>query len=323
MFKKKLTFLLCVMLVLSLGGYAVCKMAGGKQIESGEKEVLLVTSFYPMYVLAQNLVPEDGPIVVKNLTENQTGCLHDYQLTAKDMKLLSEADAFVINGAGMELFIESVLTEAEGLLVMDATTGIDLLEGSAHKHDHAHSQEDEVEDETGEHHHEENGHVWMDVARYRVQAANVSEKLQTLFPHYAKEIRTEYEHYDTELEALEAEVHELEAKVQGQHVVLFHDAFAYLADSLSLNVLGSLALDEETVPSAGEIAELIEEIQYHGGAWILMEEAYAVHAEKIVAETGAKVIYLNPLTSSNEDKQSYLDGMRDNLQAIRDANRTN
>ena len=61
-----------------------------------------------MYVLAENLTEGIDGIQVTNLTENQTGCLHDYQLTTSDMKLIDEADAFIINGAGLETFLEKV-----------------------------------------------------------------------------------------------------------------------------------------------------------------------------------------------------------------------
>ena len=109
MFKKKLGFLLGVMVLLSLTGWLVCLLAGsGKQINK-DGEFLLVTSFYPMYVLAENLTAGTEDVTVSNLTENQTGCLHDYQLTSRDMKLLDRADAFLINGAGMELFMEKVI----------------------------------------------------------------------------------------------------------------------------------------------------------------------------------------------------------------------
>lgn len=320
MLKKKLAFLLCVMLILSLTGYAVCKTAGGKKIEDERKEVLLVTSFYPMYLLAQNLVPEEGKIAVVNLTENQTGCLHDYQLTAKDMRLLSDADAFLVNGAGMELFIESVLEEIKDLSVIEATKGMTLLEGSAHEHNHEEPEHGREEEADHAHHEQEkNGHVWMDVIRYREQANVAARELQVLFPAYATEIKESYEQYEEKLATLSEEVQLLREEVKGQNVVIFHDAFAYLADSLSMHVIGVVALDEETVPSAGEIAELIEEIKYHGGAWILIEEAYASHAEKIVAETGARVLYLNPLVTGDGEKNSYLVGMRENIKVIREA----
>ena len=70
-----------------------------------EGNLLVVTSFYPMYVAAENVIGDVEGVTLENLSEPQTGCLHDYQLTAADMKLLSKADVFIVNGGGIESFL--------------------------------------------------------------------------------------------------------------------------------------------------------------------------------------------------------------------------
>ena len=318
MFKKKLGFLAAVMVLLSLVGYVVCLLAGGTKQLNKEDDFLLVTSFYPMYVLAENLTDGVEGITVSNLTENQTGCLHDYQLTSGDMKLLSTADAFLINGAGMELFVGKVLDNYEELPLIEASHGITLLEGVVH--DHAHEEavnaEESHDHEEEEHLHAENGHVWMDVELYRVQLDTVKAELLRLLPEQADVLEISAERYDAELQKLSEQIEAMKPMTEGQYVVVFHEAFAYLANSLGMEVLMMLSLDEETVPSAGEIAEVIEEIKHHGYALILIEEAYAEHAEKILAETDAEVVYLNPLTTGDSAEDSYITGMRNNLEAI-------
>ena len=336
MFKKKLGFLLGIMLLLSVAGYVICLTAGSKQIK-GEDEFLLVTSFYPMYILAENLTEGVEGITVANLTENQTGCLHDYQLTSGDMKLLSEADAFLINGAGMELFLDKVMEQRAELPVIEASHGISLLEGVAHSHnheeedavdghehveepvkeDHDHEEEEEHEEEHA-HAHAENGHVWMDVTCYKKQLNTVAAELAVLLPEQEEAIMEAKSVYEHKLEHLAGECESLETEIGNVPVVIFHEAFAYLAESLGMEVLMALSLDEETVPSAGEIAEVIEEINYHGTALIFIEEQYASHAEKITAETGAMVVYLNPLTTGDGAVDSYISGMHANLEAIRE-----
>lgn len=315
MFKKKLGFLLGVMILLSLAGYLVCLPAGGKkQLNTGE-EHLVVTSFYPMYILAENLTEGAENIRVINLTENQTGCLHDYQLTSRDMKLLSQADAFLINGAGMELFMEKVIEGNQNLPVIEAAHGIALLEGTEHHHDH---EEEHEEESHHNHSHTENGHVWMDVERYRKQLAAVKEELQALFPEQASGLEAAAKEYDDKLAVLSAKAEELKTRTEGMPVVIFHEAFAYFADSLGMEVLMELSLDEETVPSAGEIAEVIEEIRYHGTALILIEEGYAEYANKILTETDAKAVYIDPLTMGDGSAESYISGMEKNVGAIKD-----
>jgi len=323
MFKKKLVFLLGVMIFLSLVGFGICLSSDNENYISekmaeadGKEEFLLVTSFYPMYVLAENLTDGIEGIAVSNLTENQTGCLHDYQLTSRDMKLLNRADAFLINGAGMELFMEKALETNAGLTVIEASHEIELLEGVAHHH---HGEDAHAEEEThADGGHSGNGHVWLDVARYGRQADKVTEELSKLLPEQAEALEGAAAVYKEKLAVLSDEVSEVRELSKGTPVVIFHEAFAYLAESLGMEVMMAVSLDEETVPSAGEIAEMIEEIRYHGYALILIEEAYGEYADKIMAETDAEVVYLNPLTTGDGEKDSYLSGMQKNLNAIRD-----
>ena len=303
------------MILLSVASYMLCQATGKKQLTEQE-DFLLVTSFYPMYILAQNVTEGIEGISVFNLTENQTGCLHDYQLTAKDMKLLSKADAFLINGAGMELFIDKVMSQKTNLSVIEASHGISLLEGIEHEHSHG---EEEHEHEHHEHSHSQNGHVWMDMERYQMQISTTVERLKELLPNQAKKLTIAGENYQAKVQGLLEQLEVLKQQTKGLPVVIFHESFAYLAEALEMEVIAVLSLDEETVPSAGEIAQVIEEINYHGSAFIFIEEQYISHADKIVAETLANIVSLDPLVTGTGELNSYLTGMEKNLQKIKES----
>ena len=70
----------------------------------------VVTSFYPIWLLALDLTRGLDDVSVRNLAAPDTGCLHDYQLQTGDMKVLAEADVFLINGAGMESYLDRVFS---------------------------------------------------------------------------------------------------------------------------------------------------------------------------------------------------------------------
>ena len=76
------------------------------QEQTDGQELTVVTSFYPMYIAAENVIGDADGVRLENLSEPQTGCLHDFQLTPEDMKLLSTADVFIINGGGIESFMK-------------------------------------------------------------------------------------------------------------------------------------------------------------------------------------------------------------------------
>ena len=91
------------------------------------KEKTIVTSFYPMYVFVQNVVGDIPGVNVVNMAGENAGCLHDYQLQTRDMVMLEKASALVINGGGMEQFVDKIAAQYPDLPVIHASEGIEML----------------------------------------------------------------------------------------------------------------------------------------------------------------------------------------------------
>lgn len=72
----------------------------------------VMASFYPMYTAALQVAEGIDGVTVSCLTQPQTGCLHDYQLSPGEMIALKEADILVLNGAGAETFLSSACPAA-------------------------------------------------------------------------------------------------------------------------------------------------------------------------------------------------------------------
>lgn len=80
-----------------------------------------------MYVLTMNVTDGVDGVTVQNMAEQNVGCLHDYQLQTRDMVTLEGADALVINGGGMEQFMDKVISLRADLPVIDAGEGIEMF----------------------------------------------------------------------------------------------------------------------------------------------------------------------------------------------------
>lgn len=308
--KKKLLFLLSVVLVFSLASFGLIVVSQEKDTEEKEDTRYVVTSFYPIYILTKNLTQGTEGIQVKNLTENHAGCLHDYTLTTEDMKLLEIADLVVLNGGGMETFLEELLHEQESHWdVVDASEGLVLLDGVAH----VHGEEDGHEEEKEHTHGEKNAHVWMHVDQYVEQVDNVCEALKTFDPAQKQIYEKNAMQYKEKLLQVQEKRNELLTYTAGMEVVVFHDAFVYFANMLDMEVIHSLSLDEDTALSAGELAEVIEEVKRHHIAYLFVEEAYAQTAELVAAETGAEIVCVNPMTQGEDVRTAYVDVMLENF----------
>lgn len=313
--------------------------------EQPEEKKYIVTSFYPMYVMTANLIDGISELQVTNLSEPKTGCLHDYQLTPADLKLLSKADLFVINGCDMESFLDNVMEEYQDLTIVETTNGQTPIQGEEHDHEqedvdhqevhdheqedvnhqeeHDHEQEDADHEEEHDHAHESNGHMWMSVASYRGQVEYLAERLCEQYPMYATQIADNAKAYDSQLEALAQRQEKLTAKTGGTDVVLLHSAYAYVAKDYGWEVSVLMDLDEEdqvAALSAGDLALAVSEINEKGIRVILAEETYGASvAESLEQETDAKVVYLDTCNRGDFSLDSYLVSMNHNIDRLYEA----
>ena len=109
--KAVFVFLLLSCIALFFLGSTAIYLNSTKSVYSAdaEKESFVITaSFYPVYIAALNVAGDIDGVEVRNLTQPQTGCLHDYQLTTEDMKAMADSDVLLINGGGIESFVSKV-----------------------------------------------------------------------------------------------------------------------------------------------------------------------------------------------------------------------
>lgn len=324
------TAMLCCILLVSMGITSI--YVSHQEGDSNSKEdIVIVTSFYPMYIATQNIVEglEDIPekddksgICLKNLSEPQTGCLHDFQLTPEDMKLLSTADIFVINGGGIETFIEDVAKAYPNLTIINACENLSLIEehdADEEEHEEAHEEHEEAHTHGEVHEHgEENAHAWMSVACYRKQVDTIAAHLEEELPQFADTFQNNALQYDTKLKELQKQQEEIKAITQGKSVILFHEAYAYVAQEYGMQVSYVMDLDEERQVSAGEVADVLNAIDKDNVSMILAEELYGKDmGNTIQKEKEVEVVYLNALNRGDYEKDSYLQGMQDNLNRLK------
>ena len=314
--RNKYCFVLVMLICISLvcAGFTAAYVAGENDT-SNDGGITIVTSFYPMYIATLNVVDGVDGIHLENLSEPQTGCLHDFQLTPEDMKLLSKADVFVINGGGIESFMTDVATAYPKLAIVEACEGLELISEDG--------EDDEVHDEHGEDGHEHgdvNAHAWMSVKLYRKQVANIANYLSQIDPSNAKKYQKNAQNYDGELAKLQDKQQKAINFSNNQNIVIFHEAFAYVAEDYGINVCAVMDLDEERQISAGEVAGIISTIEQNSVSYILAEETYGADMGRVIeAETDATVVYIDPLNRGDYDKDSYLNGMDANIDKLTEA----
>lgn len=294
---KVLSILLLVLSVAFVGCGGADKAAEKKTAEPFR----IVTSFYPMYLATINITDGVNGVEVYNMTKPQTGCLHDYQLMTEDMKTLEKADAFVINGAGMEDFMDKVTEQQKKLKVIDASRGIEL-----------------IHDDEGD-----NPHVWLSVTDAIQQVRNIADQLKEADPAHADAYEKNAAAYIEKLTALKSEMHAALDNVPHKDIVTFHEAFPYFAKEFNLNIIGVVEREPGTEPTPTELQETIEQVNALPTKVLFTEPQYSpAAAETIARETGAKIYTLDPVVTGEatpQAKNAYIDTMKANMKVLKEA----
>lgn len=251
----------------------------------------IVTSFYPVWLITLNLTSGlEDQVTVRNLAAPSVGCLHDYQLQTADMKVLSEADAFLVNGAGMEAFLPEISRAFPDLPVIVASEGIDLLaDGSA------------VEILESEESGEENAHIWLDPARAVRMAENLAAGLIDILPDAEPVISSNLTDFRNRLEQLDLQLQEGLKDLPSRDIVTFHEAFPYFAAAYGLNVVAVVNKEPGEVLTPSQMARLIQEIERLGNPPLFVEPQYTdLSAQTLSRETGSSVYSLDPIVTGPE-----------------------
>ena len=259
----------------------------------------------PVYEFTSRLC-EGTPLTVTRLVAEEVSCLHDYSLNVRQVKAAEAAETIVISGAGLEAFMDDILTDKE---IIDASQGITLLEPEEHHHG------EETHDHEG-HSHEEDPHIWLSPVQAMTMAENIREGLVRRYPEYT-------ESFQRNLDALQVELEELNTYGQQQlehlscrDLITFHDGFAYLAYNFDLHILEAVEEESGSEASAKELIHLIEEVQHHQLPAIFTEKSGSVSAAGIISrETGCESHCLDMAMAGD----SYFEAMYHNIDTIKEA----
>ena len=230
---------------------------------------------------------------------------HSYQPTPQDAAKLSDSQLIIVNGAGYEQFLTSLLGNAGvETKVVEASAGIHP------RMDAAGAQSPDP-------------HMWLDPNNMIVYVENIRDALSQLDPTGEATYKSNADAYIAKLKSLDAWISEQVGQIppEKRMLVTNHEALGYFADRYGFTVVGTVieSFSSDASPSAQQLAALIDQIRSSGAPAIFLDAGdNDTFAQQIADETGVQVVtdlHLESLTKGTP-AATYLDMMKYNVTRI-------
>ncbi|MGK0552754.1 metal ABC transporter substrate-binding protein [Enterococcus faecalis] len=316
--KNKYTrVMLGIVAVLGIILLASCGKATDSSSNSKKSGIKVMTTFYPMYDFAKNVVGDEGTVEMLIPAGSEP---HDYEPSAKDLAKLTDADVFVYNSKAMETWVPNALEnlDKKKVSVVEASQSIQLVDRADEEQGH----EDTDAHDGHNHDHELDPHVWLDPVLAQKEVEAIRDALVKKYPDKKATFQTNADKYITKLKELDEAYKTAFANAKNRAFVTQHAAFGYLAKQYHLiqEPIAGISPDQE--PSPSRLAELKKYITANGVSVIYFEStASSKVAKTLASETNVELAVLNPLESLTKKEQSagkdYLSVMKDNLAALK------
>ena len=222
---------------------------------------------------------------------------HDWEPTPQDVARMSAADLIVLNGAGMERWMDKISASLPGVMVVELASD-DLKE----RHDHDHDP-----------------HVWLSPQKAIEQVLLLQTTLLTLDASNATWYTAQFDMFTSEINALELAYRMALNDAPRKTIVVAHEAYGYLCAEYGLTQVAVAGLSPEDEPSLPRVAEIIDQIRADGITHIFYEAGTTSKTmESIANETGVKLLPLSTMESLAEG-EDYFSVMYANLESLKEA----
>jgi zinc transport system substrate-binding protein len=294
---------LSVFLLMSLV-FTGCSGGGVDQSQNQPEpssKMKIVTSFYPLYEIARRVGGEHAD--VQNLVPPGAEP-HDYELTPKEISEVYAADILVVNGFGIEPWLEKLLPELgkSGVKIVNVSTLFGELIARP-------------EGEKGD------PHFWLDPSRYIREVSAVQLAFSEADPANRDYYEANAKSFTGELEELDREFSAGLSNCSTRSFVTNHAAFGYLAQRYQLQMVSIAGLSPEAEPSARDLADLTDLLREKSTKYVLVETLVSPKiGETLAREVGAQTLVLNPLEGLDageiREGKNYVSVMRENLKNL-------
>lgn len=254
--------------------------------EEGSEKVKVVASTVPLGHFAK-MVGRD--LVEVAVLVPPGASPHTFEPTPSKLAEVAEAELYIKNGAGLEIWMERMIQANRKMLVVDTSSGVDLIETA------------------GSSGHEKiltaDPHIWLSPRNAMIIVEEICDGLVEVDPENAEAYRRNRDDYLLRLEELDRELESAFSGASRREFIVLHPAWSYLARDYALVQVAILEGDKE--PGPRYLAEIVEVAREESLTTIFVDPNFSPKSAEIIAgEIGGRVVPLDPLA------EEYIENMK-------------
>ena len=291
--KKIIRFAISLCLIVTLMATASgCNI--GKYADLDDSKPLIVTTLFPQYDFARQLVKDKAEVVLLLSPGVES---HDFEPTPSDIILINKADLFIYTGDEMEPWVAKILDSIDNkdLAIIDVSEGVETIcEEENREHNHVHDENIqsgniilESDEHSGhDHSHGADPHIWTSPVNAMKMVENIQKALVEIDSENASFYETNAHEYIHSLEELDSQFRQIVSESDSK-TIYFGGRFAmsYFAHEYGLNYVAAFdSCQAESEPSARLIVKIIDLMRKENVTYIFHEEMTDPKAARIIAE---------------------------------------
>ncbi len=301
---------------------AVLQSATAQSAAAEPQRVQVLCSLAPLASWALNVAGDLA--TVETLLPADVGP-HDFSFRPRDLKRIKSADLIVINGLGIEEWLDKALRSnardltnklvrtSEGLeaefiyhlpeLVLDPASR--KKDGHSHAHDHIGAGE------------QPNPHVWLDPVFARQGVSNILKALVRIDPRNATGYQRNAMSYIDRLQKLDEEARAVVEGLAEKSVVTFHDAFPYFTRRYGLELVGVIEEVPGVDPSPKYLSSLLKVVRSRKVRALFTEPQFSPKlANRLARDLEIGIGELDVMETGAVTAEFYEVGIRRNLAVL-------
>jgi zinc transport system substrate-binding protein len=292
--KKKFFYLISTLLMI----FALSRLflkESVKESPNAEKKLRVLATIFPLYDLLKNV---SGDKVDLKVIVAPGASPHFFEIKAKEMQALQNADAIFAIGQGLDDWVLAIARAKPQVEIYNVDENVSLK-----------SFPDGSKDP----------HYWLSFKNAEIMVESIEKALSKKDPKNRDFYASNAHAYK---ELLRKSYAELKLKLMtdaGASIMTFHDAWYYFADDFSLRIAGSFEPAAGEEPSARYVAKLIENIKKDKVSAIFIEPQISRSSiESFARDNSLNIGELDPI-GGTKGRESFIELMTFNVNAVKES----